>query len=59
MSRPTEFQRVESVVRSVVGKPLAVVVFGLWTGGRFVVRKAMGFAARFRASSTTTHGKIA
>ena len=57
MSRPTEFHRVESVVRSVVGKPLAVVVFGLWIGGRFMVRKAMDFAARFRASPKMTQGK--
>jgi len=54
MSQPSQYQRVESVVHTFVGKPLAIVVYGAWISGRFIIRKTVDYAARLRKAPTTT-----
>ena len=59
MSQPTEYQRVESAVRYFVGKPLAIIVYGAWVSGRFIIRKAVDYAARLRNTTGTAEAKPA
>jgi len=59
MRQQSQYQRVETVVHTFVAKPLAVVIFSVWIGGRFIVRKSVDLAARLRTPTKTTAGKTA
>jgi len=59
MSQPSQYQRVETVVHALVAKPLAVIVFGVWIGGRFIVRKTADYVARLQTPAKPTAGKTA
>ena len=54
-----QFQHVETVVQTLVGKPLTVIICGLWFSGRFIAKKSIDLVARLRTRVKTTEGKSA
>jgi len=59
MRQQSQYQRVETVVHTIVGKPLAAIVFGLLVSGSFIVRKMVDYTTRLRNTPTPTEIKPA